>query len=183
MCWPFHWCVTNQTTFKENKISNILFLLQLQTLVAREGGSGSRVPAVPPRGEEHSLWQHSEGDSNFEGGASKHGTGVDERENRTPASLQQTRTGVQRTPGGGGHLFLSLPFSLSLSLSRCPPPFLSLMSASFCVTLIHMSLWFSHSVSLCVSLSLAHNIIIFFIITAVVSVVTIVLCVAYWHVD
>ena len=32
--------------------------------------------------------------------------------------------------------------------------------------------------------SLSHaNIIIFFIITVVVSVVTIVLCVAYWHVD
>ena len=158
MCWPFHWCITNQTTFKENKISNILFLLQLQTLVAREGGSGSRVSAVPPRGEEHSLWQRSEGNSNFEGGASKHGTGVDERENRTPASLQQTRTGVQRTPGGGGHLFLSLPFSLSLSLSLISPP----PSLSFSFSLVHLFLCHSHShvivilslcLSLCVSLS------------------------------
>ena len=70
-------------------------------------------------------------------------------------------------------LYLSLSLSLlSVCLSVCPFYSCKLQSLS--------NKAFEFNIS--VSLSLP-NIIIFFIITLGVSVVTIVLCVAYWHVD
>ena len=85
-------------------------------------------------------------------------------------------------------LSLSLSAYLSFPLSLCLPVSVCLLLSPLPLTLplsqLSLSFFVSVSVSLFLSfpLSFSLNIIIFFIITAVVNVVTIVLCVAYWYV-
>ena len=78
--------------------------------------------------------------------------------------------------------YLSFPLSLCLPVSVC----LLLSPLPLTLPLSQLSLSFFVSVSvpffLSFPLSFSLNIIIFFIITAVVNVATIVLCVAYWYV-